>query len=199
VSIGRERIAELPLGVNRPAVPAVPGRSCGRFDGSDTIISMSFWFFGAFTVLLFATPTVAVCEAGPSGRLAAGQVIYLSTRLESVTKSPGKKVIAGWSRGSTGIQTWEEGGPYVVEACTPFKVRKVAVDKALVFIKDQAGIRHTLAGDWSGSIHSGEPECRKRFDVHPGATVRENEKLRYESPGHPSPAESEGAAQSTPP
>lgn len=156
--------------------------------------------FCALTALaILAAPTFAAIEVGQSNHLDAGQVVYLSTRLESVTKSPGKKVIAGWSRGDTGIEAWKESGPYAVEACTPLKVRKVVADKSLVVIRDQAGIKHTLAGDWSGWIHAGETECREQLKVRPGATVLENGKLRYELPGPPGALDQAGAVQSTPP
>jgi hypothetical protein len=149
-------------------------------------------------VLLASSPRFAA-EEGRSSRPAAGQVIYLSTRLESVTKSPGKRVIAGWSRPGAGIQAWEEPGPYRLEACTPLKVHKVVAEKALVVLKDQAGLKHTLAGDWSGSIHARETDCRERLGVHAASTVRENGKLRYELPGPPTSLEPDGAPQSAPP
>jgi len=155
---------------------------------------------GTFTLhVLLAASTLAATEVEQGSHLAAGQVIYLSTRLVSVTKSPGKKVIAGWSRPGAGIQAWEERGPYAVEACTPLKVRKVVAEKSLVITSDPGGIKHTLAGDWSGRIHAGEQECRAQAIAHPGETVSENAKLRYEFPGIPNPPERDGAVQSTPP
>lgn len=148
---------------------------------------------------LLDSPAPAATGAGERAPLAAGQVIYLSTRLESDTKSAGRKVIAGWSRPGAGIQATQESGPYIVEACEPLAVRKVVPDRSLVTIKDRGGLKHTLAGDWTGRIHVSETACRERLAALPGETVRENGKLQYEPPPLPESRGSDGADQSSRP
>lgn len=158
---------------------------------------------GASVVLLafvlLDSPPSPVSGAGERGPLAAGQVIYLSTRLESDTRSAGRKVIAGWSRPGAGIQATQESGPYAVEACAPLTVRKVVPDRSLVTIKDRGGMKHTLAGDWTGRIHASETECRERFASRPDETIRENRKLQYELPPLPESHGSDAADQSSRP
>lgn len=150
----------------------------------------------AFVLLDSPSPAAGAGERGP---LATGQVIYLSTRLESDTKSAGRKVVAGWSRPGAGIQATQESGPYMVDACAPLTVRKVDPDRSLVTIKDRGGVKHTLAGDWTARIHPSEMECRERFAGRPDETVRENKKLRYELPPLPESRGNDAADQSSRP
>jgi len=57
---------------------------------------------------------------------------------------------------------------------------KVVQSKGLVRTRDDRGMKHTFAGDWSSRMHDTEKECRAYLEAHPKLQIMENTREQYE-------------------
>ena len=117
--------------------------------------------------------------AGEPVRLEAGNIVFVSARLESTRRSAGPTVVGKVSVENVGVAA-QHSDPYVLEPCSALQITKYDPKKVLLKTKDQQGMKHTFEGSWAGRMHSTEQECREYVAAHPFASVTENRSLRYQ-------------------